>query len=41
VAVTGFSAEAGQGLGHGLIPKYGTAHPTIFWKAGAAIEPPY
>ena len=24
----------------GLIPKYGTAQPTIFWNAGAATEPP-
>ena len=30
----------GHGFGHGLMPKCGTAQPTIFWKAGAATEPP-
>jgi hypothetical protein len=24
----------------GGIPRYGTAHPTICWNAGAATEPP-
>ena len=31
-----FRAPAGSGL----IPKYGTAQPTIFWNAGPATEPP-
>ncbi len=26
--------------GFGLIPKYGTAQPTIFWNAGPATVPP-
>ena len=29
--VTGYAAGC---------PRYGTAHPTIFWNAGAATEPP-
>ena len=33
-------ALGGHGAGHGEIPKYGTAQPTIFWNAGAATEPP-
>ena len=34
-------ALGGHGAGQGEIPKYGTAQPTIFWNAGAAIVAPY
>jgi hypothetical protein len=34
------TADAREDRYFGEIPKYGTAQPAIFWKAGAATEPP-